>query len=217
MIPYEAQRDGNACGAACLCMVYRSLGLACAQAEVLAAVSRRGWRGDRCHTHMLCQDALSRGLAAVIVRASPDLAALRACLDVPLRIIVQHQLRRGEPSGHYSVLLDAGGDEIVLHDPLEGPSRRVTWREFQLLWQRCGEVAGQMMLAVAACSRAARCETCAAELPAEVPCRLCGKAVPLTPPEALGCLRESCPGRRWRSFFCPWCDYCFASPSGGLW
>ena len=42
MIPYEQQHEQRSCGAAALCMVYRSLGLPANQSEIWQRVARPG-------------------------------------------------------------------------------------------------------------------------------------------------------------------------------
>jgi hypothetical protein len=207
-IPYIPQDDPNACGAACLCMVYRSLGIECEQSDVLAAVSRPNARGaTRCWTNLMCRDALSRGLAGLIVQARAPAPVPRTCLDASLRVIVNHRLNPHDRAGHFSVLVAIDEDRVVLHDPLTGPERTLWREEFLALWTAGGEVVGQVLLTVGRRRPAPNCSHCGTALPEEVRCPLCRKPVPLLPGEALGCGRDACGGRLWRACHCPWCDY----------
>ena len=72
-IPYERQSDpasNRMCGAAALCMVYRSLGMSCSQAEIAAKLPRlEPYANAGSRTYLLAQDALTRGLSAIVLRA----------------------------------------------------------------------------------------------------------------------------------------------------
>src|SRR5438552_680660 len=102
-IPFERQwtaPSSRMCVAAALCMVYRSFGLACEQAEVWDHVAR-GSRGRRlARTQLLCKDALRRGLSALIVQGRDPWAALRRCAADGLRVILNHRLSPTKREGH---------------------------------------------------------------------------------------------------------------------
>src|SRR5437868_12294264 len=90
-IPFESQRtapDPRMCGAAALCMVYRSFGLPADQGEVWkqVACSRQGRRLAR--TQPLCKDALRRGLSALILEARDPWAALRNCAAHAVQVVL---------------------------------------------------------------------------------------------------------------------------------
>ena len=109
-IPYVRQDRSDAsqrmCGAAALCMVYRSLGLACCQAEVWQRIARSNGRGiRRTRTYLLATDAVSRGLAAMVIQASEPWPLLFQCQEQGVKVILSHRLRPGSRSGHYTVLL----------------------------------------------------------------------------------------------------------------
>ncbi|MEI4861631.1 hypothetical protein Q8G41_29010, partial [Klebsiella pneumoniae] len=71
-VPYERQVNTlspRMCGAAALCMVYRSFGVVCSQEEVWPALVAPSATGVPCaRTYLLCADALRRGLAAVTLQ-----------------------------------------------------------------------------------------------------------------------------------------------------
>src|SRR5258708_2353065 len=62
--PYERQEDSSMCGAACLCMVYRSFDLAWTQRDIWRDLAPLGGFGGL-RTHRLAADALQRGLSAM--------------------------------------------------------------------------------------------------------------------------------------------------------
>ena len=166
MLPYERQVNTlspRMCGAAALCMVYRSLGLACSQEEVWPAIAPPVAEGDACaRTYLLCADALRRGFAALTLQARYSLPLLRTALEGEVRVIVNHRQGLNSLAGHYSVVLAVDEDCVVIHDPWLGPARRLDHADWLKLW-RPGpsnrEVSGNLAVFIArraAGSRAAR-------------------------------------------------------------
>ncbi|HBT77879.1 MAG TPA: hypothetical protein DEB39_13365 [Planctomycetaceae bacterium] len=140
-IPYEPQcnREGmRRCGAAALCMVYRSFGIAKDQILLFEEMGRSN------RTFQLARHAVRSGyLEALIVRFRDPwegLLRLRSS-DAEIRVILNHRLRRDAGAGHFSVLveLDCHGKYLVIHDPQFGPSRRLEKDHFMELWQPGGE------------------------------------------------------------------------------
>ena len=129
VIPYERQTDAGSnrdCGAACLSMVYRSLGKKVEQAEIWPAIAKQNHFGSIASTtHLMAKDALNRGFSAVAFQACHPLQALRLCCEAGVRTILNHRLTHDSPQGHYTVLVDVDLRDVVLHDPLYGPSRHV--------------------------------------------------------------------------------------------
>ena len=213
-IPYERQGDPTSnrmCGAAALCMVYRSFGLSTSQAELAPRLRQPGAPGNSsARTHLLAQDALSRGLGAVVLRARDPDRSLRQVQHLPVRLILNHRLRRDSASGHFSVLVRVGEHEAVVHDPQRGPNTRLSLDELTELWRPLAgpsEISGNVFVAVTAARTApARCPTCAATLPDAVSCPACRKPFPLHPAAILGCMDRACAGRTWDVLFCPYCD-----------
>jgi len=138
-IPYERQSDAQTnrdCGAACLSMVYRSLGQAVAQAEIWPAIAKENRFGSiSSTTHLMAKDALSRGFAALAFQARHPLLSLQQCRDLGIRAILNHRLNPQRPTGHYTVLVDIDDKDVVLHDPFYGPSRQLSHAELLDLWQ----------------------------------------------------------------------------------
>src|SRR5271169_808234 len=110
VIPYEKQTDpktSRMCGAACLSMVYRSFGKEVPQAEIWPAIAKVNRFGSLASTtHLMTQDALGRGFAAVAIQARHPIQALRLCKEAGIRTILNHRLEPGSRAGHYSVMLD---------------------------------------------------------------------------------------------------------------
>lgn len=216
-IPYEKQSDpqtNRGCGAACLSMVYRSFGKEVAQGEIWQAISKRNRFGSVASTtHLMAQDALNRGFSAVAIQARHPLQALRLCRDGGLRAILNHRLQPDTPTGHYSVLIDIDGKDVVLHDPFLGPSRRVSHADLLELWQprfANSKIVGNALIVVAASPPLAPpCEFCHTPIPTNVECPQCHKPVGLRPGAMLGCMSNGCIARMWNYVCCPSCDYTF--------
>jgi len=215
-IPYERQSDPEAhrlCGAAALSMVYRSFGQTCSQAEIWPRISKRNNLGSLTSaTYLMTQDAQSRGLAAIAVRARQPLEVLRRCKEKGLRVILNHRLTEDTPLGHYTVLVDVDQEAVVLHDPYFGPSRRISHDALRELWRPLSgnsEITGDMLIAVSpeTPGPAAPCGTCGTAIPLAAPCAVCSKPVALQPAAALGCIAPGCAERTWVSLTCPYCDH----------
>jgi Papain-like cysteine protease AvrRpt2 len=215
VIPYERQSDPQTtrmCGAACLSMVYRSFGKEVPQTEIWPAIAKPNRFGSvSSTTHLMAQDALNRGFGAVAIQARRPLQVLRLCRDFGLRAILNHRLRGDVPTGHYSVMVDINDNDVVLHDPLLGPSRRLTLVELLELWlpyRADSEIVGNVLIAVGAqgATPVEACELCGTSIPLNVECPRCKKPVDLQPGAVLGCIKDACIARMWNCICCPICD-----------
>ncbi|HXA04262.1 MAG TPA: cysteine peptidase family C39 domain-containing protein [Bryobacteraceae bacterium] len=226
-IPYEKQSDAQSnrtCGAACLSMVYRSLGKEVPQSEIWPAISRQNRFGNLASTtHLMAQDALTRGFSAVAIQARHPLQVLRLCHESGIRGILNHRLQPDASAGHYSVLVDIDDKNLVLHDPFFGPSRHLSYAELLELWQPRfpnSEIVGHVLIGIAAQLPALpACQFCHTPRPIAVECPRCKKPVQLQPCTLLGCMNDSCIARMWNYLCCPSCDYTWnfsiEPPEGG--
>ena len=213
-LPYEKQEtalSSRMCGAAALCMVYRSFGLACSQAAVWPTIATpRGEIAPCARTYLLCGDALRRGFDALTLQVRQPLRFLQLAMDWNGRVILNHRLRLNSPAGHYSVLVDFDEVSVTLHDPFFGPARRLALAEWLKLW--CAgrgdcEVRGNVAVVISRRSpESAHCCVCARCVPQTASCPACRAAISLKPARFLGCLSSDCPERTWEMMFCPWCD-----------
>ncbi len=177
-VPYEKQFDMQAsrtCGAACLSMVYRSLGQEVPQRLIWPLIAKKNIYGSIASTtHLMAADAVTRGLSAVAIQARHPLQALRVCRDSGIRAILNHRLQPDSPAGHYTVFVDIDEVNVKLHDPYFGPSRRLTHDVFLDLWQPRlpnSEIVGNFLIGVAAESAdAPACEVCHTALVKRVQC-----------------------------------------------
>jgi hypothetical protein len=214
-IPYEKQSDtqsNRTCGAACLSMVYRSLGKEVPQAEIWTAIAKKNRFGSLASTtHLMAKDALGRGFASVAIGARHPLQILRICHESGIRAILNHRLQHDSPAGHYTVLVDIDDKNVVLHDPFFGPSRCLSHAELIELWQPYfpnSEIAGNALIGIATEPPTVDpCRFCRTPMPSSIDCPNCNQPVGLQPGGLLGCMNHTCIARMWNYVCCPACDY----------
>ena len=155
MIPYQQQlgpANDRLCGAACLSMVYSSLGKNVAQTAIWPSIAKTNQFGSMAaSTYLMTQDALDRGFQASAVQTKSPIQALKNCREAGIRVILNHLLEPGKPAGHYSVLLDIDDRYVRLHDPFFGAGRRLSHADLIDLWrpqERPSEIRGFVLIAV---------------------------------------------------------------------
>lgn len=212
-IPFEAQLDeglGRTCGAAALCMVYRSVGIPCTQSDVLQRVASAGPRGRRAHSYRLARDANQQGLAAVVLQARHPWAALQSCLDHGIHVIVNHRLAPESRAGHYSVLVDIDEQGLTVHDPANGPARHWQSESFLSSWRPApafSEITGNVLVAISPIETSPHCcALCHARMLQAGCCPRCDSGIMLQPGAAIGCVSRNCSGKLWNRVFCVQCD-----------
>jgi hypothetical protein len=222
-IPYEKQSDESnrrACGAACLSMAYRSFGKEFPQAEIWPAIAKANRFGViSATTHLMAKDALARGFSAIVIQARHPLQVLRLCRQAGIRAILNHRVQRDSTAGHFTVLVDIDDKDVVLHDPLFGPARRISHQELLELWlpqATRSEVVGAVLIAIAPLIPPApsTCEFCHAPMPLRVGCPRCNTPIVLQPNIVMGCIRDGCIARMWNWLCCPECDFVFTFKDG---
>ena len=207
--PQSSARD---CGAACLSIVYRSLGQEVAPGEIWPAIAKKNQFGSIASTtHLMTQDALNRGFAAVAFQAKHPLLLLRRCRDMGIHAILNHRLRHDAPTGHYSALIDVDDHNVVLHDPPYDEPVALSHAELLELWQPHfpnSEIAGFTLIGVAPHAvDTPACDLCGTPIPSRVECPSCNQPVGLEPRLLLGCVNNACIARAWNDICCPTCDY----------
>ena len=207
------------CGAACLSMVYRSLGKDVTPAEIWPRIAKENHlRSLASTTHLMVQDALNRGFAAVAFQARDPLLSLRRCHEAGIHAILNYRLRPDVPTGHYGVLAGIDSKNVVLHDPSFGPSLSMSHAELLELWEPNfpdAEIAGHILIGIAAQPAGApACYLCHTPIPSSVECPRCAQAVGLEPNLLLSCVNGACIARAWNYVCCPSCDFTWnlASP-----
>ncbi len=222
-IPYEKQsgaQPNRMCGAACLSMAYRSFGKEVPQEAIWQNISKPNRFGTiSSMTYLMAQDAANRGFSAVAVQARHPLQTLRICHKAGIRAIVNHRVRRDAPDGHYSLLVGMDNQYAFFHDPLLGPSRRLTHAELLELWMpnfATSEVPGHGLIALAPASHPmlGQCEICHKPIPPEATCPRCQKTVSLLPDAVLSCIDDRCIARMWERVCCPFCNHTWTFQPG---
>ncbi len=214
-IPYEKQFDPQAsrtCGAACLSMIYRSFGKEVSQRVIWPEIAKRNRFGSLASTtHLMARDAITRGFAAVAIQARDPLKALRICRDAGIRVILNHRVKADSSTGHYTVLAGLDDSHVTLHDPLLGPSRRLSHAELLALWQPSAdnsEIAGNFLIGIADNPRPIpSCVVCQKPMLSLVECPNCKNPVSLNPAALVGCMNDSCAARLWNYVCCSSCDF----------
>ena len=223
VIPYEKQSEkltGRVCGAACLSMVYRSLGKPAEQTEIWPVIAKANRFGQiSSTTYLMTQDALNRGFSAVAIQARNPLDALRLCSAKGIRAILNHRVQADSTAGHYTVLVDIDSKDVIVHDPLFGAARRMTHAQLLELWtpqMANSEIVGGVLIAVAmpADAETPACEFCHTPMLRTINCPRCGKPTCLEPGPMLACMRDGCIARMWNWVCCPACDCVFSLKDG---
>jgi ABC-type bacteriocin/lantibiotic exporter with double-glycine peptidase domain len=130
-VPFVPQRQ-DTCGPAALAMVLRFWGGSAshdALSRELSAAELRGVAGSR-----LAEAARQRGMTAVAYQG--DDAQLRAFVAKGRPLVVAWDMGRGR--FHDVVVVGFEGDDVVVHDPARGPSRRVPHEVFARRWAGAG-------------------------------------------------------------------------------
>jgi hypothetical protein len=159
-------------------MVYRSLGKEVPQAQIWPAIAKPNRAGNLASTtHLMAQDALTRGFSAIAIQVRHPLQALRICRHYGVRAILNHRLQQDAPTGHYSVMVGLDEENVVLHDPYYGAARNVPHAKFLELWQRRfpnSEIVGNMLIGVAAQPAPTTvCQVCQTPIPSTAKCPKC--------------------------------------------
>jgi predicted double-glycine peptidase len=151
-VPYIAQINVNACGAAALAMMYGYHGVSSVTQEELMEKYRElephGSGNFRLSTNSLVRDAQDRGLAAGWNRANwrdagEAAALLQSALDAGIPLIVCQIFTESEPLiGHFRVVTGMEDGYVYLHDPhpvLGGENLKWPIEMFLRFWRATGE------------------------------------------------------------------------------
>ncbi|HET7292054.1 MAG TPA: cysteine peptidase family C39 domain-containing protein [Vicinamibacteria bacterium] len=129
-VPYVPQpKDG--CGAAALTMVLRYWEQPADVEEIARALvdpELHGIRGS-------ALEGFARERGATAVAYKGDLAQLRDYVTRGRPLIVAWKLTKGY---HNVVVVDADPRAVTVHDPAEGPGRRIEADEFERRWRGAG-------------------------------------------------------------------------------
>jgi len=130
-VPFVPQQK-DSCGAAALTMVLRYWGQAAdhdAIARELIAPDLRGIKGS-------ALEAFARGRGLTAIAHEGDLEQLRDYVAKGRPMIVSLDAGRGR--FHDLVVIGFEDEYVLVHDPAEGPARRLAISEFARRWGRAG-------------------------------------------------------------------------------
>src|SRR5580700_5734577 len=89
--PFEMQKTRWSCGAAVLCMVYRSFGIDCNQDQIWEIIEDKSIRGRSCsRAQTLAVDAIGRGLYALVIQVRDPWLLLNRCVEQSVAAIINH-------------------------------------------------------------------------------------------------------------------------------
>ncbi len=151
-VPYIAQINENACGAAVLEMVYKYYGLEnISQQEIFnkyKELEPHGSGNNRFSTDSLVSDSLERGLLSFLARADYDneessirlLKWLTTGLKIP--VIVCQKFTDQQPLlGHFRIVVGVKDNIIYIHDPHSengGAFQEWGFEKFMEFWKPTG-------------------------------------------------------------------------------
>ncbi|HTU90253.1 MAG TPA: cysteine peptidase family C39 domain-containing protein [Gemmataceae bacterium] len=140
IVPHFFQSSEQTCGATCLRMLSAALGLSFDEATI---VVKCGTTALGCTVQDLVQGAKALGLDAEMLPISGGAAALAALSSswVPfIAMIDLASLHNTMPmfQWHFVVSLAIAQNEVIFHDPADGPDRRALLDDFLAAWGTAG-------------------------------------------------------------------------------
>jgi ABC-type bacteriocin/lantibiotic exporter with double-glycine peptidase domain len=137
-VPHFFQSSAQTCGAACLRMLFASLGAAHDEAAI---AQQCGMTVLGCTVQDLVRGAETLGFNAVMmpIHGEPDAVAALSN-DLPFVAMIDLSALSGGPmfQWHFVVALSSDQVEVVFHDPADGPDRRAKRDDFMTAWATTG-------------------------------------------------------------------------------
>ena len=138
-VPHYFQFSEQTCGAACLRMLFAALGAAHDEAII---AQHCGLTPLGCTVQDLVTAAQALGFHAALLSVSGEPAA-RAALSSQAPFVAMIDLASlGSPGPmfqwHFVVTLALAQNEVLFHDPADGPDRRVPLDDFLAAWATAG-------------------------------------------------------------------------------
>jgi hypothetical protein len=214
LIPRSSTWTQGQCGAIALRFVYKRLGSRASLDDIWHAIKvpkeALGPGVYSSSSHLMCRDALDRGLNAVNIHARYErgLDLLAKARQQKVEVIFVHGT--ADPAWrHYSIVEGLDADSVDTFDPANQAFSSMNRQDLLEMWGRLGnEGGGHSLLALSASpSEPARCDGCGTSIPPEIRCPDpgCRKAVPIEPGFLLGCVSKECPEAMWEWIECPYC------------
>lgn len=134
-VPHYYQSSPQTCGAACLRMLLAAIGLTHDEATIAHSC---GTTAVGCTIYDLLQGAQSFGVNAALL-VVPDESAAVAALANETPFVAMIDLSSLDSSllllsWHFVVALGCQADNVIYHDPVDGPDRHAKLDEFLAAW-----------------------------------------------------------------------------------
>jgi ABC-type bacteriocin/lantibiotic exporter with double-glycine peptidase domain len=129
-VPYFAQSNSSACGAASLRMLFAFHGITITE----QTIARRAGTTKK---HGTSPAGLYRAIRSVGLKAKRSARVLwpdvRSALDAGLPVLV-HYREPGSDESHYALAIGYDKRDVVLHDPAHGKAFRLPRKAFEARW-----------------------------------------------------------------------------------
>jgi ABC-type bacteriocin/lantibiotic exporter with double-glycine peptidase domain len=133
------QSHEQTCGAACLRMLFESFGVSHAEATI---AHHCGLTALGCTIQDLVIGARALGLQAALLPVFGEPAAIAALSSQAPFVAMIDLASLGSPGPmfqwHFVVALELAQNEVVFHDPADGPDRRAQLDDFLAAWATAG-------------------------------------------------------------------------------
>jgi ABC-type bacteriocin/lantibiotic exporter with double-glycine peptidase domain len=138
-VPHYFQSSEQTCGAACLRMLFAALGVS--HDEVIVA-QHCGLTPLGCTVQDLVTGAQALGFHAALLPVLGEPAAIAALSNQTPFVAMIDLASLGSPGPmfqwHFVVPLVLAQNEVMFHDPADGPDRRVKLDDFLAAWATAG-------------------------------------------------------------------------------
>jgi ABC-type bacteriocin/lantibiotic exporter with double-glycine peptidase domain len=139
VVPHFFQSSEQTCGAACLRMLFAALGVTHDEATI---AQHCGVTPLGCTVQDLVTGAQALSLNAALLAVTGEPAATAALSNQTPFVAMIDLASLGSPGPmfqwHFVVPLALAQDEVIFHDPADGPDRRAKLDDFLAAWATAG-------------------------------------------------------------------------------
>jgi len=139
VVPHYFQSSEQTCGAACLRMLVAAFGASHTEATI---AQHCGLTPLGCTVHDLVTGAQALGFGAALLPVSDEPAAIAALSNQTPFVAMIDLASLGNPGPmfqwHFVVPLALAQNEVLFHDPADGPDRRAQLDDFLAAWATAG-------------------------------------------------------------------------------
>jgi ABC-type bacteriocin/lantibiotic exporter with double-glycine peptidase domain len=218
-MPYDRQPKSQVerqCAASCVVMVLGSLGIKADRTTTWKKIRQAQGQGFYAKTRRISDHLLQRNLNALGVRARDPFQMLKACERYGVHAIISLRVTEDSDFGHFVAFVAIDGEYVVVHDPDEGPNRRIHRDELMKLQTPLSlksEIAPRTLILVSdSVSTFHSCTSCTERFASQIQCSRCKRKVALSFADVLKCSASQCNSRAWDIIVCPGCDAVLGAP-----